>query len=181
MAFVRYDLLEQKYTEGDMSENVRKLKAFDIFHCLLAGGSDRANAVRKRVPNLPQEFFEWLEMCDGGALFDTTLLCTKAYDAELDLDFETYGNYTSEDLRKEKNLSDNWFVFAAAIHGDIFFFDTDKNDGQVHQWDIEESKIYANWPTFEAWLTYIVDEAVALIANEDLEPLDIKLELGNND
>jgi len=180
MAFVKHDLLEQQYTDAGMSENVRKLKTFDVFHCLLAGGIDRAAAVKKRVPNLPQEFMKWLEVCDGGMLFDTAILCTKAHDAELDLDFETYSIYTNEDMRKEKNLADGWFVFAVAIHGDVFFYDTNKSDGQVHQWDVEENKIYASWSTFDEWLTYIISEAVALIADEELEPLDIKLELGDN-
>jgi hypothetical protein len=114
-------------------------------------------------------------------LFDTAMLTTKSHDTELDLPFETYGEYYNTELRKDKNISDDWFVFAVAVHSDVFFFDLSKKDGQVYQWDVEENKIYAIWPTFEDWLTDQINEAVELIANEELEPLDIKLEVDGNE
>jgi hypothetical protein len=179
MAFVNYELLNQAYPAGRMKENVRRLKDYDVFHCLLAGNAERAASVKKRVADLPKDFLKWLDVCDGGMLFDTAMLTTKSHDAELDLPFETYGNYYNAELRKDKNLSDDWFVFAVAVHSDVFFFDMGKKDGQVYQWDIEEHNIYAIWPTFEDWLTDQINEAVGLIADEKLEPLDIKLETGN--
>jgi hypothetical protein len=42
--------------------------------------------------------------------------------------------------------------------------------------DVEEHKIYKDWPTFEDWLTGQINEAVGLIADGQLEPLGIKLE-----
>jgi hypothetical protein len=164
-----------------MKENVRRLKDYDLFHCLLAGSAERADGVKKRVPDLPDDFLIWLDVCDGGMLFDTAMLTTKPHDVELDLSFETYGQYHTGEHRKERGLSDGWFVFAVAVHSDLFFFDMNKKDGQVYQWDIEERKIYAVWPTFEDWLTDQINEAVKLIADEQLEPLDIKLEVGGND
>jgi len=113
-------------------------------------------------------------------LFDTAMLSTKSHDDELDLPFETYGNYHNAELRKEKGIRDDWFVFAVAVHSDVFFFDMGKKDGKVCQWDIEERKIYAVWSAFEDWLTGQINEAVALIADEKLDPLDIKLEAGGN-
>jgi len=177
MGFINYELLTQAYPSGRMKENVQRLKDFDAFHCLLAGNSERAAAVKKRVAGLPDDFLKWLEICDGGMLFETAMLTTKSHDAELDLPFETYGDYYDADLRKDKDISDNWFIFASAIHSDLFFFDMEKKDGQVYQWDVEEYNIYAIWPTFEDWLTDQINEVIDLIADEKLEPLDIKLEL----
>jgi hypothetical protein len=164
-----------------MSENIRRLKDYDAFHCLLRGNINRATAVKRRVADLPQDFLKWLEVCDGGMLFDTAMLTTKAHDDELDLSFETYGDYYENELRKNKNLSDDWFVFAVAVHSDLFFFDMPKKDGHVYQWDVEENKIYASWATFEDWLTDQINEAVELIADEQLEPLDIKLEVDSDE
>ena len=181
MAFVDYKLLEQAYPSGRMKENVRRLKDYDVFHCLLAGSAGRAAAVKKRVPELPEDFLKWLDVCDGGMLFDTAMLTTMSHDAELDLPFDTYGDYYNAELRKDNNISDGWFVFASAVHSDLYFFDTNKKDGQVYQWDVEELNVYAVWPTFEDWLTEQINEAVELIADEELEPLDIKLEADGNE
>jgi len=181
VAFVNYELLDQAYPAGRMKENVRRLKDYDVFHCLLAGSSARAAAVKKRAADLPEDFLKWLEVCDGGMLFDTRFLTTKSHDIELDLPFETYGNYYNAELRKDMDIPKDWFIFAVAVHSDVFFFDMEKKDGQVYQWDVEESNIYAIWPTFEDWLTDQINEAIELIANEDLEPLDIKLEADGNE
>jgi len=181
MSFVNYELLTKAYPSGRMKENIRRLKDYNVFHCLLAGNSERANAVKKRMPDLPKDFLKWLEVCDGGMLFDTAMLSTKSHDAELDLPFETYSEYYNAELRKDRKLSDNWFVFAVAVHSDVFFFDQNKKDGKVYQWDIEEHKIYAIWDTFEDWLTDQINKAIELIADEQLEPLDIKLEADSDE
>jgi len=181
MPFVDYKVLRNKYPSGRMSENIRRLKEFDAFHCLLMGSIDRANSVKNHIADLPDDFLGWLEVCDGGMLFDTTILTTKPHDVELDLPFETYNGYYDAELRKGINISDDWFVFAAAIHSDVFFFDLSKKDGQVYQWDVEEQKIHAAWLTFEDWLTDQINEAVMLIADEQLEPLDVKLEVSGDE
>lgn len=175
MPFIDYNALSNKFSATRMRENVRRLKDYDIFHCLLAGSIDRANAVKQRVADLPKDFLNWLEVCDGGMLFDTAMLATKAQDPKLDLEFETFADYCNVELRKSKNISDDWFVFAVAVHSDVFFFDMKKKDGHVYQWDVEEHKIYASWATFEDWLTDQINEAIELIADEKLDPLDIKL------
>jgi len=180
MAFTNYQAMENKYPSGRMAENIRRLKDYDLFHCLLLGGADKAKSVKQRVSDLPFEFFEWLEVCNGGMLFDTAMLTTKSHDVELDLDFETYADYFNADLRKAKNISESWFVFAVAVHSDVYFFDRTKNDGKVYQWDLEEGEIYAVWETFEDWLTDQINEAIDLIADEQLEPLEMKLEVEDN-
>ena len=181
MPFVDYQLLSSKYSTEDMSENIQLLKEFDLFHCLLAGSPGRAGAVKKRVPNLPNDFLNWLEVCDGGLLFDTIMLTTKSHDAELDLDFYTYGNFFNAELRQSINISNDWFVFAIAIHDDVFFFDMEKQDGQVYQWDVEENTIYAYWDTFEDWLSDQIHEAIELIADQLLPFVAVKMEVIENE
>ncbi len=181
MAFINYERLNKTYPDGRMKENVRRLKDYDVFHCLLAGDSGRTAAVKKRVANLPADYLKWLEICDGGMLFDTAILTTKSHDTELGLQFETYGDYYNTDLRNDKDILDDWFVYAVAVHSDVFFFDMGKRDGKVYQWDIEERRIYAVWDTFEDWLTEQINEATELIAKEELEPLDIKMEEEGDD
>jgi hypothetical protein len=96
------------------------------------------------------------------------------------LDFFTYGDLANIELRKGMNFSDDWFVFAVAVHSDVFFFDMKKKDGQVYQWDVEERKIYAFWNNFEDWLSDQIHEAIELIAEEILYPMSIKMEtIGN--
>jgi len=170
-----------KYPYGRMAENMQRLQELDVFHCLLAGNVDRANAVQQRVADLPEDFIKWLQVCDGGMLFDTTMLTTKSLDTELDLDFDTYSVYYDADLRAGLTISDDWFIFAIAVHSDLFFFDLGKKNGQVHQWDVEEQYIYKTWPTFEDWLTYQIDEAVELIADDEIRPLGVKLEVDGDE
>ena len=181
MAFANYTAMLKKFDSGRMAENIRRLKEYNLFHCLLAGNAERAEAVKNRIPGLPNDFLAWLEVCDGGVLFDTTMLTTKPNDPDLDLDFETYASYTKAPLRQSKSLADDWFIFATAIHDDVYFFDMEKKDGKVYQWDVEQREIYTVWKTFEDWLTDQINEAVELIADEQLEPLDIKLEVDGDE
>ena len=177
MPFVNYELFTQAYPSGNMKENIQLLKDFDVFHCLLAGSSDRAAAVMKRIAYLPEDFLKWLNICDGGILFDTAMLTTKPHDKELDLDFYTYGNFYKAELRQSINASNDWFIFAFAVHDDVFFFDMKKKDGQVYQWDVEEKRIYAFWATFEDWLSDQIHEAIGLVADGLLYPVAVKMEV----
>jgi hypothetical protein len=176
-----YDLLNLTYHSGQMKENVQLLKKFDAFHCLLAGNSERAAAVKKRVVNLSEDFIKWLEVCDGGMLFDTTILTTKSHDEELNLDFETYSSYYNAEIRKGIKITDDYFIFAVAVHSDVYFFDLKKKDGKVYQWDIEEKNIYTTWDNFNDWLIDQIQEAVGLIADDLLMPFQIKLEINEDE
>ena len=174
MAFVDFELLDQTYPTGCMQENIRQLRRYDVFHCLLAGNDNSVAYVKKETDGLPMDFLKWLNVCDGGMLFDTALLSTTPYDAKLDLSFETYDDYYDADLRKSKDIPDDWFIFAEAVHSDVFFFDLGKKDDKVYQWDVENLQIYTEWDNFENWLISQINEAVDLIADEDIDPLDIK-------
>ena len=177
MLLINYDILLSVYSTKQIYEDIEMLNKFDLFHCLLAGGINRANAVKQYAPGLPLDFLSWLEVCDGGMLFDTTMLTTKSYDADLDLEFETYGDFYNPKIRQSVNLPDDWFIFAITVHQGVYFFDLRKNDGKVYQWDVEEQEIYAEWETFDNWLRDQIHEAVGLISDDLLKPNVIKTEL----
>ena len=170
-----YDSSPRCYDTGAMLENIAKLRYFDPFHCLLEGNEKRLNAVKKKVSGLPPDFLKWLNACDGGMLFDTTLLSTKPYIEELGLHLGAYSFYIKPEVRNSLNLSNDWFVFAVAIHSDIYFFDLAKSDNKVYQWDIEDKKTYTHWDSFEDWISDQINEAISLIAIEKLMPYSIKL------
>ena len=79
------------------------------------------------------------------------------------------------------NLSNDWFVFAVAVHSDLFFFDMGKKDGKVYQWDVEEETIYAFWHTYEDWLSDQVHKAADIIADEQIMPLAVKMDTISNE
>jgi len=177
MSLLNYNLLRNIYKYSQIGDVIMLLEEFDLFHLLLAGNSERTNAVKKRVPNLPVDFLKWLDVCSGGMFFDTTLLTTKAYDDELKLSFGTYSFYFNQEVKKELSLSDDWFVFAVAIHSDVYFFDIKKKDGKVYQWDIDEFKVYDIWDTFDDWLAEQLQEAIDLIADGIFQPYNVKVEM----
>ena len=179
MPFVDYELLSSKYPTVQMSEAINILKEFDVFHCLLAGSSERALAVTKRVQGLPKDFIKWLQYCDGGVLFDTIMLTTVSFDAELKTTFKTYGEYFKKEFKEFANIREEWFVFAIAVHSDLYFFDISKNDGKVYQWDIEELIIYAEWESFEDWLIDQINDAIEQIADDNLIPSALKVVVNN--
>ncbi|MDR1842033.1 MAG: SMI1/KNR4 family protein [Holophagales bacterium] len=174
MVFVNYELLEQAYPAGRMKKNVRRLKDHGFFHhYLLAGSSARAPAVKKRAADLPADYLKWLEVCDdAGAI---------SHDIEFDLPLSIYGNcYNAEhnaEPRKDRGIPKDWFIFAVGTYiyiDDVFFFDMEKKDGHVYQWDEAEGNIRAIWFTFEDWLTDQINEDIEFIANERLKLRQIK-------
>jgi len=176
MPFIDYETLLKQYPEGQMFENVCKLREFDMYHCLLLGSLDQAQSVKKMLPNLPDDFLKWLSVCGGGLLFDTILFTIKPYDETLDLHFDTYNDLLDDRVRQGLNLSKHWGVFAEAVHGDVYFYDLEKKDGQIYQWDTEELCLYTVWDSFEEWLTEQIEEAIEEIAIGNLTPMGIKIE-----
>ena len=181
MPFINYKTLKNQYPTGQMSDNISRLQELDAYHCLLSGSAEQAAAVKRRVSGLPADFLAWLEACDGGMLFDTAMLTTKSYDSELDVIFEAYGDFYNAGLREVANIKNEWFVFAVAVHSDLYFFDMGKKDGRVYQWDVEEERVYAKWETFEDWITDQIHEAMPLVADGLIKPNLIKMELINNE
>ena len=175
MGIADHRLLLNSFSDEFMKGNVERLDLFNVYHCLL-GASDSSVARAKEVlGSLPASFLEWMKYCDGGLLFDTVMLSTQGYDDELDLDFETFEDYNSEEVRSDMGLPEDYSVFALRSYGDPICFNTFLNDGKVYLWNVEKGLFEEIWDTFEDWLTEEIDVGVQLIGEEILDPLDITL------
>lgn len=175
MSFVNLNKLSEKYTTGLMKDNVENLVEFDCYHCLIAGGMSAAIKVQSILGDVPKQFLDWLKICDGGLLFDTVMLSTKAHDADLDLDFDTYEELNSDEAKENLNLPEGYAVFAFRSYGDPICFNIKEKDGKVYLWNVENGDFDDIWNTFADWITEEIDDAVELIAEDALEPLGVKI------
>ena len=175
MGILDNQLLLRSFKSDVMKENVERLEIFNIYHCLRKSSFSSAIKAQEKLGKIPTSFLEWMKYCDGGLLFDTIMLSTKGYDEELDLDFETFDEYNTNDVKCEMALPEGYSVFAIRSSGDPICFNYETNDGKVYLWNIEKSIFEEIWDSFEDWLTDEIDSAIQLIGEEVLEPLDIKL------
>lgn len=176
MSFVNLEALKAKYTTGYMKDNVENLIDFDVFHCLLSGSREAAVAAQNSLGAVPAAFMEWVELCDGGMLFDTVLATTNAYDAELDLEFDTYDELNTDEMKDYFSLPEGFAVFGVRSYGDPLCFNVKDNDGKVYLWNVEKEDFDDIWDTFTDWMTEEIDDAVGLIAEDVLDPFILKLE-----
>ena len=175
MGILDHQLLLRSFTSDVMKENVERLEIFNIYHCLRKSSFSSAIKAQEKLGKIPSSFLEWMKYCDGGLLFDTVMLSSRGYDEELDLDFETFDEYNTNDVKGEMALPEGYSVFAIRSYGDPICFNSETNDGKVYLWNIEKSIFEEIWDSFEDWLTDEIDSAIQLIGEEVLEPLDIKL------
>ncbi len=175
MSFMNLESAAAEYGSEPMKGNVERLTDFDLYHCLLQGSMHTAIQTLRRYPGLPADYLKWLKYCDGGLLFDTVLLSSKGHDDDLDLDFDTYEDMNSEEAKTGFALPEGYFVFAMRSYGDPICFNQKEKDGKVYLWDIDEQEFTDIWDSFADWLTEEIDDSVRLIADEALEPLEIKL------
>ena len=158
-----------------MKENVERLELFNVFHCLRSSLLSSNIKAQGELGNIPVDLTKWMELCDGGLLFDTVMLSIKGYDEELDLDFDTFDEYNTAEVKAQMFLPDGYSVFAVRSYGDPICFNSLENDGKIYLWDIEECVFAEIWDSFEDWLTDEIDSAIQLIGEGVLEPLEIKL------
>ena len=181
MGFVNLEKMSGRYVEEPMKTNVEKLIDYDLFHCLLSGSMSTAIKVKETLGSLPQQFIDWLKVCDGGLLFDTVLLSTKEHDEELDLDFDTYEELNSEEAKSQFGLPEGYAVIGMRSYGDPICVNTSANDEKIYLWDVEAGDFSDIWCTFEDFLIEEIDEAEGLIAEDVLQPLGIKVGGGEDE
>lgn len=174
MSFMDLEKAAEKFGLEPMKGNIERLKDFDLYHCLLAGSIGVSMKVQKRFPTIPAEYVNWLKLCNGGLLFDTVILSTKAHDDELDLDFDTYDELNTEEAVSGFGLPSGYAVFAIRSYGDPICFNANENDGKVYLWNCDEGEFTDIWDSFTDWLTEEIDTGIKLIADDCLEPLGIK-------
>lgn len=165
--------------QGEVSEQIYKdLADFDSFHLLCKGTKAYILKLASRYGNLPIEYLDWSTYCSGGLLFETDLFSLQARDVDLDVPLYTF---EEETVNAEKhNLGSGFLVFAKASYGDYFCFpynvEARRCGDQVLQWNIEEEEFTAEWPSFYDWMREQLEEAIEAIAEEELEPIPLKLE-----
>lgn len=175
MGFISYKKINKQLLSERMSENFDRLEDFDIYHCLLEGSISSTLKIQSLVGKLPQSFIEWLKICDGGLLFDTTILSSKDYDKDLDLPFGSIEEHNTNDSLLEYGIPEGYFVFAIRSYGDPICLKKGDDDEHVYLWNREENAFEEVWDTFEDWLTEEIDAGVQLIADDVLDPLEIKI------
>ena len=176
MSFANLEKLSAKFDSELMAGNLRRLLDFDVYHCLLAGSLSTSIKLQNKYRCFPADYLGWLTVCDGGLLFDTVMLSSVGHDAALDLDFDTYEDLNSAESMEAFGLPEGYVVFAMRSYGDPICFHAESKDGKVYLWDVEKQEFSDIWDSFEDWLTEEIDDAIELIAEDALEPLEIKLD-----
>ena len=175
MAILNHLVLLDSFTDDVMKDNVEKLECFKLYHCLRRSSTSSIDLYRKKWGALPEKFYQWLKVCDGGLLFDTVMLSINGYDRELDLNFETFDEYNAASSKEEIRLPSEYFVFAIRSYGDPICFNSLTNDGKVYLWNMEESVFEEVWDSFDIWLSSEINSAIELVEEDVLDPLAIKL------
>ena len=174
MAVFDYNRAWQKYKEVPMMlETIKRLQDFDIFHYLRGSNLLLAEKASQLLPHHNQEYIAWMTVCDGGLLFDTTLLSVQAYDSDLDISFSSLEEYNTQEAHQEFALPQGYFCIAIRSYGDPICLSD--HDSKVYLWDCEQEAFDTIWDSFEDFLADETDTAIELIGNGDLEPIPVKM------
>jgi len=179
MIFLDTEQLSAIFDDELTRESAERLETFDIFHCL-RGGASLAPMTHYWLGAVPESFRKWLRICNGGLLFDTVMLSfdsiDSSFDPEWELEFDTFDDYNTPEVRAEMALPDGYFIFALRSYGDPICFNINgEGDGRVYRWSIENAIFEEIWDTFEDWLADEIDCGIMLIGDEALLPLEIKM------
>ncbi len=174
MGFFNYEKACGKYRgNADVMAILRLLHEFDEFHCLRNSSPLLASRIVGKIPHAAPEYLAWMTVCNGGLLFDTTLLSVSAEDAELGVEFSTLDEYNGADAYEELGLIEGYSVIGLRSYGDPICLS--HADSRVYLWDRQEQEFTDVWNCFYDFLADEINGALELIENEDLEPIPIKL------
>lgn len=178
MGLFDYSKAARKYQSNDhVTETLRRLRLFDEFHCLRSSNLLVGGAAGDKLPHENPQYIGWMTVCNGGLLFDTTLLSVTEVDDTLNLGFATLDMYNCEENRHDDHLPEGYYIIGLRSYGDPICLST--HDQKVYLWDCEQQEFTTVWEDFFNFLADEVDTAIELIANEDLDPIPLKLEGGN--
>jgi len=175
MTRLNYLKMKEEFKDNEMMlDNINNLEEFDIFHYLLSGTQELEKEICKEYNIKNEELKKWLKYCDGGLLFDTVLLSKQAYDTEAGVEFDSYDDYNKD--KASYGLDDKFCIIAFRSYGDLICVNTEENDNKVYLFNLEMGQFDDIWDSFVDWITEEIDEAMALIGDEVLEPIDSKLD-----
>ena len=84
MGFFNYVKAASKFKDNAyVLETIERLKDFDEFHCLRDSSLLLAGRINQIIGKAPEEYIKWMSVCNGGMLFDTTLLSIDSQDTQL--------------------------------------------------------------------------------------------------
>ena len=174
MGFFNYVKAASKFKDNEyVLETIKRLKDFDEFHCLRDSSLLLAGRINQIIGKAPEEYIKWMSVCNGGMLFDTTLLSIDSQDAQLGIEFSSLEEYNDFSGMQEFMLPSGYSVIAIRGYWDPICIS--KTDARIYLWDCEQGDFTDIWDTFYDFLADEVDTALELIANKDLEPMHMPL------
>lgn len=174
MGFFNYKKAVSKFRNNEfVLDTISRLKEFDEFHCLRDSNLLLAGNIVNIFPKAPEEYIKWMSICNGGFLFDTTLLCMTEMDEQIGVEFSGLKEYNTRESYEDYALPVGYAVIAVRSYGDPICIS--EADNRIYLWDCEENAFTEIWKDFYNFLADEVDTALELIANEDLEPIPFKV------
>ena len=149
---------------------LKKIEYYKEYSILCSATGVEYKNFRDMYPDAPNAINTWYKFANGGLLFDTYLLSTKAIIEELGgvrLSLNAYNNII---CRKALEIPENLVVFAVASFGDVYCFDKNGSN-EIYQWSVIEHNLVTKWANFSLWLYQEVNGAIELITDEDMYPI----------
>lgn len=174
MGFFNYAKATSKFKNNEyVLQTIRRLKDFDEFHCLRDSNLLLAGSINQIIEKAPEEYIKWMSVCNGGMLFDTTLLSIDKRDKQIGIEFSSLEEYNNFRSVQKFMIPEGYSVIAIRSYGDPIC--VSKKNGKIYLWDCEQGDFTDIWDTFYDFLADEVDTALELIANKDLEPIPFKV------
>ena len=175
MGFLNYAKASSKFKNNEyVLETINRIKDFDEFHCLRDSSLLLAGSIGNILGKVPEEYVKWMSICNGGMLFDTNLLSVDSFDSKIGVEFATLEECNTSASLQEFNLPSGYSVIAVRSYGDPIC--VSKEDNRIYLWDCEQEDFTEIWETFYDFLADEVDTALELIANDDLDPIPLKVQ-----
>lgn len=172
MSFFDYARARNKYRNNKiMVQVIDGLEDMDQYHLL------RSTSVNKppfSLPNTAEEIKKWLDVCDGGLLFSTTLLGYDDYDKELEISFSTLQEWNTKQKHELLGLPDGYLIIAILNYGDPICISP--SDSRIYLWDMSEMAFTTVWESFTDFLADEYNTAVQMVEDDALEPVPMKTE-----
>ena len=116
MGFFNYVKAASKFKDNAyVLETIKRLKDFDEFHCLRDSSLLLAGKIDQIIGKAPEEYIKWMSVCNGGMLFDTTLLSIDSQDTQLGIEFSSLEEYNDFSGMQEFMLPPGYSVIAMGI------------------------------------------------------------------
>ena len=160
-----------------LEDAINKLSRFDMYHLLFKPLMSSVLHTAERFSFAPEEYLQWSNYCAGGDLQTIEFLGEKGFDKETGVKFGTFDMYVQDG--KIAGVSSEYAIFAVANFGDFFCFrktSDETRDSAVYQWGTHEEDVVLVWDSFADWLSDQVNIWVNMIAENELDPIGLKME-----